>query len=185
MNPPPIQTVNFTGDDDSYTTDQTTYDISMSPPGGGLWQVGNYVSYVIATLDANRKVVSDPSDPTNIDITPPGVNPPKPTVTSPTANEYIDNDSATSVTITWTVEDIDYPGFYTFTVMVSDDTTSSTTAINDTGLSSSSLSHTVSLYPGQFNVTVTSVSSEDSGTSSSTSVPFFIKLPSPTGVTAT
>ncbi len=190
LSPAPDKTVNFLGNDTAYTDDTgnlRTYNVVMTPPSGGLWQTGNYVSYVIATLSSNNNVRSDPSAPATVDITAPGGNPPKPIISSPEEGDYIAFNDALTMTIQWGVND-NYPGFYTFTVQVVDNTVnpSVSTPINQSGISSDITSLITPLTPGYFTATVKSISTADpSNFSTSDPVNFYVKLPSVTSITAT
>lgn len=186
--------VSLLGNDAQYIAYQnngiTTYQITMYPPdGSGLWQPGSYTSYIIAMLNGNHNVQSDPSSPAAININPPGSTPPTPTITIPSEEEYIPNNESRSVNISWTVDPRDvssYPGFYTFSIKRSDNSITSVPMTMIEHIPSNVLSYTFTdMYPGQFSVTLTSVSQDGNYISDSIPVNFYIKLPTPGNVNVT
>lgn len=184
----PIQYINFLGNDTNYgynpgSGSSQEYDISQSPPGGS-WNTGTYIAFIIAALDQNRKVVSDPSEPALIDINYPGDPPPTPIITEPTNLHYYSNEDANNIFISWKVDSGDYGESFSYNVLITDKVTGEpvTDPINTFDTST-----TVSLYPGEFMVIVQSVADCQGGpcTSSSNSVTFFVRLPSVTNVQVT
>jgi hypothetical protein len=185
FSPSPLQSLSFSGDNTDYIYSNTsgvyTYSISQSPTSG-YWNPGSYVSYVIAAVKANTSVRSDPSLPADITINPPSGPPPKPVITAPVNGVYYSS-ATISVPVVWSVSG-SYSDPYTFSVFVSDTTVSPVNVFMQENIPSSTLSLAVPVdYSAQYTVTVTSVSRGGQYSSVSDPVTFYVKLPTPYGVT--